>query len=625
MKTAMRLLLTAAVLGAGMMPRPGAAADKGDWPHYGHDAGNGRYSALAQITPQNVDRLKRAWTFHMRPPGPANESQASPRFRESEVTPLVVNGTMYLATPYGRVVALDSQTGAQTWAYNLPNGDSPAMRGVEYWPGDKGTPPRIVMTTRSGRLIELDAGTGAPVGSFGTAGILDLKTPDVMRGYSNSFYGFSSPPLIYKDLIVTGSRVQEAPELGPAGDVRAWDVRTGKLVWTFHSVPRPGELGHDSWQGDSWKNRSGVNIWTVPVADTERGIVYLPFGAPAIDRWGGDRHGANLFANSLVAVDGATGKYLWHFQAVHHDIWDLDLPSAVLVDVKKNGKTIPAIAVMDKMALLFILDRVTGKPVFDVKEVPVPTDSDVPGEQPSPTQPMSVTPPLGRVSWTAGDIATTTPELHAACEKLVKDRNIVGSKLFEPLRADSAVASFPGRGASQWSGAAYDPVRGLYMVNTANLATTTKIVKRADGTWSPDGYNYFWNASTGEPCQSPPWGNLTAVNINTGKIAWKVTLGISDDLPPGRQQTGQWNMGNPMATAGGLTFIGATIDDRFRAFATATGKELWAVKLDAPANSGPVSYQGKDGRQYIAVVATGGGGGATKPTADEVIAFALPQ
>lgn len=612
------------------------AGASSEWPHYGHDAGNTRYSPLAQITVHNVGNLEKVWTFHMRPPqvggtsanGPARSGSVGhlrAGFRESEATPLVVQGTMYLSTPYGRVVALNDETGAEVWAYDLPNGDQPATRGVEYWPGGDGATPRIVLTTRGGKLIELDARTGEPIDTFGSSGILDLRTSDVMNGFPDAAYGFSSPPLIYKNLVITGSRVQEQPAHGAAGDVRAWNVRTGKLVWTFHSVPRPGELGHDTWEGDSWKGRSGVNVWTVPIADLKRGIVYLPFGAPTVDRSGADRHGANLFANAVVAVDAATGRYLWHFQAVHHDIWDLDLPSAMLIDVTKDHKVIPAIAVMDKMALLFILDRVTGKPLFDVKEVPVPTDTDVPGEQPWPTQPMSVTPPLGRVSYDANDIATVTPALQQFCETLVKDQHVVPSRMFEPLRTDSALASFPGRGANQWSGAAYDPKRDLYVVNTANLATITKIVQQRDGSWGPNGYRYFWNPKTVEPCQQPPWGNLTAVDVNTGKIAWKVTLGISDYLPPSEQNTGRWNMGNPMTTGGGLIFIGATDDDRFRAFDTGTGKELWAVKLDAAANSGPVSYLGKDGRQYVAVVATGGGGGAVPTTSDEVLAFALPK
>ena len=373
-----------------------------------------------------------------------------------------------------------------------------------------------------------------------------------MNGYPRAQYGFSAPPLIFRNLVITGSRVQENPTLGAAGDVRAWDARTGKPVWTFHSVPRPGEFGHDTWEGDSWKGRSGVNVWMVPIADVKRGIVYLSFGAPTIDRWGGDRHGANLFANEVVAVDGETGKYLWHFQVVHHDIWDLDLPSQTLVDVKRGGKTIPAIAVMDKMSLLFILDRVTGKPLYDVREVPVPTNSDVPDEQPWPTQPMSVTPPLGRTSFNADELATVTPEQHAYCEKLVKDRNIVPSKLFQPLSSTAALASFPGRGTIQWGGAAFDPSRSLFVVNSNNLGTSTQLVKQADGSYGmKDGFAYFWKQDTRQPCQQPPWGNLSAVDVNTGKIAWQVILGVSDDLPAGQQNTGRYNMGNPMTTAGG--------------------------------------------------------------------------
>src|SRR5689334_12739132 len=342
----------------------------------------------------------------------------------SEATPLVVDGTMYLPTPYGEVVALDADTGTQQWTYRLPNADQPAIRGVAYWPGERGTPPRIVFGTRSGRLIALIASTGKPATEFGDGGVVDLKTPEVMNGYSSARMALSSPPLIFRELVITGSRTQEFPQLGAYGDIRAFSAKTGKLVWTFHSVPRPGELGHDTWEGESWKHRSGVNVWTSPIADLSRGIVYLPIAAPAWDRYGGDRKGANLFGNSIVAVDGETGRYLWHFQTVHHDIWDLDLPSATLIEVRRGRRTIPAIAIANKSALLFMLDRVTGKPIYEVKEVPVPTTSEIPGEAPWPTQPMPVKPePLGRTSFKLSELADVTPQIKERCAQLAKEWN----------------------------------------------------------------------------------------------------------------------------------------------------------------------------------------------------------
>ncbi|MBU3077390.1 pyrroloquinoline quinone-dependent dehydrogenase [Sphingomonas sp. XMGL2] len=616
------------------------AQAKPDWPSYGRDPGGQRHSPLKQITPANVARLKIAWTYHMRPAQPAPGMAAAPvdpetgagrrasRFIPSQATPIVVKGVMYLPTPYGRVVALDADTGKEIWAYALAGNDQAATRGVEYWPGMDGARPQIIFGTRAGKLIALDAGSGRPVAGFGTDGIVDMKTPEVLNGASPSatMFGMSSPPLVYRNLIITGSRVQEMPSQGAAGDVRAWDARTGRLVWTFHTIPRPGEPGHETWEGDSWKNRSGVNVWTFLAADVQRGIVYLPVASPTFDRWGGDRKGANLYGTSVVALDAATGRYLWHFQTVHHDIWDLDLTSASLVDVRRNGRTIPAIAVMNKTAILFLLDRVTGKPIYEVKEVPVPTETDIASEAPWPTQPMPVTPPpLGRLSFTMAELADVTPELKGRCEALVKEWNIVESRMFQPLRADSAVAFFPGSfGGVDWGGAAFDPKLGYYIVNINNLASPQQLEKQPDGSYVlKGGYRYFWDRETRLPCQRPPWGELVAVDVNKGRIAWRRTLGVSENLPAGLQETGRPSLGGPITTAAGLTFVGGTDDNRLRAFDSRTGRQLWEMKLPASIYATPMTYQGKAGRQYVAAVNTGGM--ASGPvTNDAVTAFALP-
>jgi quinoprotein glucose dehydrogenase len=607
-----------------------------DWPTYQHDPGGSRYSPLAQITRGNVSRLGIAWTYHMRPASLGETSATSyigdegserrERFAVSEATPLVVDGMMYLPTPYGRVVALDPQTGKELWVYELDHHDQPAMRGVEYWPGSHSAPAEILFGTRSGKLHALEAKTGRPVVGFGVNGVVELKTPDVMNGLPHAPLGMSSPPIVYRDLVITGSRVQEMPTLGAAGDVRAWDVRTGRLVWTFHSVPRPGEIGHDTWEGRSWEKRSGVNVWTALVLDESRGILYMPFGAPSFDRWGGDRKGSNLFANAIVAVDAATGRYLWHFQTVHHDIWDLDLPSATLLEVRKGGRSIPAIAVMNKTAILFLLDRRTGQPIYEVKETPVPTDTDIATESPSPTQPMPVAPPpLGRLAFSFSDLATVTPELHSFCERLVQEKHIVESKPFQPFRADSAVASFPGSlGGADWGGAAFDPRLGYYIVNTNDLASPEQLVQRPDGSWNmKEGYVYFWDQERRLPCQQPPWGSLYAVDVNTGRIAWRSTLGITDSLPQGLRKTGRLSAGGPITTAGGLTFIGATDDNYFRAFDTRTGEEVWTYRLPASIYGTPATYSGRNGKQYVVAVDTGGF--ADSPVgSDAVVAFALP-
>jgi quinoprotein glucose dehydrogenase len=627
------LLAGAAIAAATVLHAAGPAG--ADWPSYGNDQGAKRYSTLTQITPENVSKLQVAWTYHMRPPGyvppplPANLPATFKRtgFSSSQATPIVIKGVMYFPSPYGKVVALDADTGQELWTYTLPERDQASTRGVQYWAGSGRAKPEIVFGTRSGRLIALDAGSGIPVPGFGEDGIVDMKTPEIMNGNPRSQYGMSGPPAIYGDLIITGSRVQETPSLGAKGDVRAWDARSGKLVWTFHTVPQPGEFGNDTWEGDSWKGRSGVNVWTQIVVDEKRGIAYLPVAAPSFDRWGGDRKGDNLFGNSIVAVDANNGKYLWHFQVVHHDIWDVDLPAATLIDVKKNGRTIPAIAVMSKMAIMFMLDRVTGKPIYDVKEVPVPTDTDIPGEHPSPTQPMpSAPPPLTRLSFELADLAAITPEMKERCQKVVDDYHIVPSKMFQPLRADSAVASFPGSlGGIDYGGGAFDPKLGLYITNVNSLASPQQLAKQANGSWDlARGYAYLMDRETRTPCGPPPWGEMIAVDVNSGRIAWRRPLGTTDSLPEGKRDTGRLSSGAPIATATGLAFFGSTDENKMRAFDTRTGEIKWTAPLPAAIYGSTITYQGKSGRQFVAAVDTGGFNGSPV-TSDEVIAFALPK
>ncbi len=345
----------------------------------GRDPGGTRYSTLTQITPANVSQLKVAWVYHMKPA--ASAGAASTALRMSEDQPLVVGQTMYVVTPYSRVVALDSATGREQWAFQIPDQRSGLAswsnllaRWRGRWAGNhlRHAPrPACIRSAqrRASRTV-----------SFGDHGMVDLKTPEVMTTGKNKIYILPSPPVIYKNLVITGSGPGEGPGglgggVGPAGDTRAWDARTGKLVWTFHSVPRPGEVGHETWAGDSWKDRSGVNVWGYMTVDVGRGILYMPFGAPNNDRVGVDRPGNNLFGTSLVAVNAATGKLLWYFQVVHHDIWDLDTESPpTLFDVRHNGKTIPAVATVNKNGLMFILNRVTGKPIYGVEERPVPQE-----------------------------------------------------------------------------------------------------------------------------------------------------------------------------------------------------------------------------------------------------------
>jgi quinoprotein glucose dehydrogenase len=589
---------------------PGAAQD---WPAYGHDDGATRHSPLSQITPANVATLRPAWVFHMRPP------DSGLGFAASQNTPLVIKGVMYVSTPYGRVVALDAATGKQRWTYRVPGGDQPATRGVAYWPGPR---PQIVFGTQRGLLIALHAENGAPVAGFGKDGVVDLRSKAVMQGFPNAFFGITSAPVIYRNLVITGSRTQEAPQQGASGQVRAFDVRTGREVWHFNGVPQPGEKFHDTWEGKSWDRRSGVNVWAGLTLDSKRGIAYLPFGAPAFDQSGNDRKGLSLFANTLVAVDAATGRYLWHFQALRHDLWDYDLPLTTLVEVQKDGRTVPAIAVMSKASLLFLLDRVTGKPIYPVTEMPVPTDTDMIGEQPSPTQPMSVTPPLGRTSFAMSELANLTAQQKAGCDKIIKDMRIVDGAYFQPPRVDSGVARFPGSwGGIDWSHAAFDPASGYYIVNTSDMGSPQVMVRKADGTYyMRDGYQWFWDKASRMPCQAPPWGNLWAVDVNTGHIVWKSTLGVTDGLA--NPDTGRPNVGGPIVTGSGLIFIGGTDDKRLRAFDVRTGKQLWVLRLPASLYGTPMTYS-VNGKQYVAAVVTGGFWGE-RAGADQVMAFALP-
>jgi len=539
---------------------------------------------------------------------------------------------MYVSTPYYKVVALDPASGKEVWSYTTPaDAGAPSLRGVEYWPGDAQHPAEILFGTRDGLLIALDAKTGKGVAGFGAGGILDMRTPEIMSGFTRGF-GMTSPPLVYKNLVITGSAVQESPSQGPYGDVRAWDVTTGKLVWTFHSIPRPGETGHDTWSGDDWVKRSGTNVWGFMTVDLARGIVYMPFGTPSYDRFGADRPGNGLFGTALVAADANTGKLLWYFQVVHHDMWDYDLEAPpVLMDIRHEGKTIPAVAIVSKSSYVFFLDRVTGKPIYPVEERPVPP-SNVPGEKASPTQPVAVvTPPVSRVDFTMADIAAAplvTPEHEAFCRALVKDNHLLMGPVFTPLPKEQVLISFPSAiGGPNWGGASYNPSLGYMYVNSQDLAQLEGLVP-ADG----GSYPYrmggsvggrFWDADNKLPCQQPPWGQLYAVNVNTGKIAWKVKLGVTDSFPPALQNTGRPNIGGSIATAGGLVFVGATDDSRFWAFDAKTGAELWHYKLGAAAHAVPATYKAADGRQYV-VIASAGGTFLNDPiTDDSITAFAL--
>lgn len=603
-----------------------------DWPSFNRDLAGTRFSPLKQITTRNVANLKLAWRFQLRPntSGPP----ASGLGPYSQATPIVVDGVMYL--PAGnRIVALDPDSGKILWNYDVTGG-APTRRGVAYWPGDGNMPSRIFFTAGR-RLIGLNADSGEKVSE------IDTVIP------------YNSVPTIYKNLLIMGANVPERQTANQPGNTRAFDARTGAKVWEFNSVPQPGEVGNDSWEGESWRNRTGANNWGFYMTlDNERGILYTVFGSPASDYYGGDRKGNNLFGNSVVALQAETGKLLWYFQTVHHDQWDFDLPPApVLMDVTVRGRRIPLLAQTGKVGYMYILNRVTGEPVFGIEEKPVPI-SKVPGEHSSPTQPIPVKPkPFGRMSFTMADLVTaadTTEEHAKACRDLVeKSGGLYNEGPFtpwvfrEPGAPPTSSIIFPGAiGGTNWGGVSADPELGYIFVSSSNYGSIGWIERNAAGAYDQaSAYgnpvaSKFWERKTnaqnqllGEsswPCQKPPWGLLTAVNAATGDFAWQVPLGITEELPPGKQNTGRITMGGSIATAGGLVFVGASNDRRFRAFDSRTGKELWVTKLDYSALSVPITYEGRNGKQYVAFTAAGGGG-ITDPNpanTESLHVFALP-
>jgi glucose dehydrogenase len=624
----------AAAIAAVLFSLPAAAQT--DWPSYGHDAGQTKYSPLDQINAGNVGKLTQAWVYHMSPAAPGGGAHSG---RLAQATPLVIDGVMYLVTPYDTVISLNPETGKLIWTYKLEQSRTQG-RSISYWPGDQTTPASIFFGTADGRLISLDAKTGQPTAGFGENGAINLKKgmnenltaagqPD-----EESRYKMTSAGSIYENLIITGADLQETPAKGPSGDVRAWDVHTGKLVWRFHSIPRPGEVGHDTWPADGWQGRSGTNVWGFSSVDTKRGLVFLPFGSPTFDHWGGDRAGNNLFGNTLVVLHARTGKLAWYFQAVHHDIDDYDLESApVMITVRRQGKQIPAVALTSKTGLLFILDRRNGKPIYGVEERPVP-QSTVAGEHSSPTQPFPLKPvQLGRGSFTPADLATVTPEHHDFCEKLLETEGGMQSGPMYTSYGPKLTIVFPSTiGVVNWHGMSYNPQLGYLFVNTNEIGSVGKVVPNEPGKeppyirTSPWGmYAEFWDRDKFWPCQQPPWGQLWAINVNTGNVAWKVPFGTIPELDAkGIHDTGSLNYGGSIATGGGLLFIAASNDRHFRAYEAATGKILWDIRMDVGAYVTPSTYMGKDGRQYVVIVATGGSF-FDRVTGDSILAFALPS
>jgi quinoprotein glucose dehydrogenase len=595
------------------------------WPLYRHDLAGTGYAPLAQITVQNANSLRRVWSYRLQSGAPSVQAKGKGKGAggpNSEATPIVVNGLMYVPAA-NRVVALEPESGREIWSYSVTD-SLPSRRGVAYRSGEGDNPPRILFTAGR-RLIALNANTGTLDPGFGKEGEVDMVVP------------YNSVPLIYRNVVVVGANTPAGPA-GAPGNARAFDARTGAKLWEFSSVAQPGQPGHDTWEGDSWKDRSGVNAWPFYfTVDEQRGLVYLPLASPTSDFYGGDRKGANLYGNSVVAVDIVTGKYKWHFQTIHHDLWDHDPPAPpALFDIVRGRTTIPALALTTKSGYMYILNRETGRPIFGVEERIVPK-SDVPGEQAFPTQPFPVKPPpIARNSYHPEDLVTaadTTAEHAQACaDLLIRNGGANNAGPFTPwaYRAEGAPVKsslvFPGGlGGANWGGVAWDPNLQYAFVVSQDDGAFGWVEKTPPGSPVPydkttldvggPGRGNFEVRMGGVawPCQKPPWGRLTAVNTVTGDFAWQIPLGITEGLPEEKQNTGRPALAGVIATAGGVLFVGSTDDNRFRAIEAKTGKQLWVTNLDRRANANPITYQGKDGKQYVAIVAT-----------DTLVVFALP-
>ena len=601
------------------------------WPTYGGDPGGSRYSEAAQMNRSNVNRLKVAWTYRTG----SNEIPSKLIGKAAfEATPILVDGKLFLSTPYNHVIALDPGTGAKLWEYdpgvNLGrNYSEVTSRGVSAWSDGsvKSVGPcklRIFLGTLDARLIALDSDTGKPCADFGANGIVDLNQDAATQTEWTGGYQVTSPPAIHRDLVIVGSSIADNWRVDTGrGIVRAFDARSGRLRWTWDPIP---------WAKDTQPRTGAGNAWGVISVDSEHDLVLVPTGSAAPDYFGGIRKGDDKWANSVVALRASTGAFAWGFQVVHHDLWDYDVAAQPTLFTWRDGT--PAVVINTKMGHVFVLNRLTGAPLLPVEERPVPP-SDIAGEKSWPTQPFS-TISLVSEKFTAADAWGPKPEDAQWCrDKLAASRN---EGIFTPPSLKGTVQAPGNVGGVNWGGAAYDSQHHLMIVNTNRLVAWVKLIPRAeyaaevhkdqdnriygefgDQQPSPYGlYRTFLFSPSGTPCNAPPWGTTEAVDLFTGKVAWNVPLGT---MVPGKE-TGSINLGGPMVTAGGLVFTSATIDPHLHAFDSETGKELWSYELPAAANATPMTYSWK-GKQYL-VICAGGHGKLGSKQGDYVIAFALP-
>jgi glucose dehydrogenase len=600
-----------------------------DWPYHLGDQGGTRFSTLNQINVSNVATLKRVWTFHT----------GSGRFAGS---PMVVDSVMYFSAPNG-VFAVDAVTGKQLWKY-VPGDEDPApagergggggalgrgtvnvagtaVRGPAYWPGTANVGARIYSTTRTG-LAAIDAKTGTLARGFGDNGVLFGVRP-------------TSPPVIYRNVLIAHG----GPEPEKGQTVKGWDVVTGRWLWTFYLKAQPGDPNRATWLNGSGEAPISPEIWGLFTLDEERGTVFVPVEKVGNDYWGGPHPGNNLYSDSLVALDATTGRMKWHRQLVHHDIWDYDIAAPpALIEVRRNGQVIPAVAQQTKMALLFIFNRETGEPIFGMEERAVPQTT-VPGEWTSPTQPFPIKPPpLARNTMTRAELSKVTPEHRAFCEGLWDKYKLSDAVPYAPWRLGQDILVFPGaQGGGNWHGVAFHPPLGLIITNVMTAGQWGHMEAGGAGRGGrgngpgPAGAmvkrtpeaGRFWDPEKRWSCTEPPWGELVAVNADTGDIAWRVPLGSFPELEAKGIISGTPSAGGAITTAGNVVFIAATVDSKFRAFDARNGRMLWSDTLPAPGHSTPTTYAGRDGKQYV-VIGANGGSFFGSPSSDEVIAYALP-
>ena len=620
-----------------------------EWTAYAGNTWSNKYAPLDQINKDNVRDLKIAWRWS----SPENDLKAEDKkYRPGwyEPTPLMIGGVLYTSTSHSHAAAIDPKTGQTIWVYDSksheagrPTNTGFVHRGLAYW--TDGTQQRLLMGTGDAHLIALDLATGTPIESFGNGGRIDL-TLGLRRPVNRRYYSITSPPTICRNVAVVGASIADLAirRNAPPGDVRGFDVKTGRLLWTFHSVPQAGEVGNETWEDGSWEHTGNTNVWSMMSCDEEMGTVYLPFGTPTSDYYGGERHGDNLFAESLVALNIETGERIWHFQGVHHGIWDYDFPCAPnLVDIVVDGKKIKAVAQVSKQGFTYVLDRATGEPIWPIEEKPV-APSTVPGEQLSPTQPFPSKPaPFERQGVSVEDLIDFTPQLRTEAEEILAGFNY--GPIFSPFVVDRQTIYLPGwTGGANWTGAGVDPETGILYVPSITSPIAFSLLETDP---ARSHFRYAANAALvegpqGLPLFKPPYGRITAIDLNTGEHVWMSALGSgprdhprlrSLDLPslgwPHRgaplvtksllfvSQEGPWGNMRFSEDQHAIEFDIQRVEPRLRAFDKATGELLAEIDLPSNGIAAPMTYL-LDGKQYIAVSV----GGTDWPS--ELVALTLP-